>query len=128
MARTSLSAGIIIRDILTKDADVSRIATKVFPVVTDKAILPYVAYRRSRLEHNPVKTGMPGADKVQIEINCYSKTYEGSIELAEAVRAALDNAQGEKSGLAMRSCYLSDGEEFYEDDAYVQGLIFTVQI
>ena len=71
---------------------------------------------------------MPGADKVQIAINCYSKTYEGSIELAEAVRAALDNVQGEKSGLAMRSCYLSDGEEFYEDDAYVQGLIFTVQI
>lgn len=128
MAKTSLSAGIIIRDILTKDADVRRIATKVFPVVTDKATLPYVAYRRARLDHDPVKTGVPGADKAMIEINCYGKTYEQSIELAEAVRAALDNVQAEKSGLAMRSCYLSDGEEFYEDDAYVQGLTFSVQI
>ena len=49
MAKTSLSAGVIIRDILTKDAEVSRIAKKVFPVVVDSAQLPYVAYRRSRL-------------------------------------------------------------------------------
>ena len=55
MAKTSLSAGIIIRDILTRDADVNSIATKVFPVVTEKATLPYVAYRRARLDHKPVK-------------------------------------------------------------------------
>jgi hypothetical protein len=127
MAKTSLSAGIIIRDILTRDADVNRIATKVFPVVTEKATLPYVAYRRARLDHKPVK-GSQGSDTAIIEINCYGKTYEQSITLAEAVRAALDNVKGEKSGLTMRSCYLSDGEEFYEDDAYVQGLTFSVQI
>ena len=128
MAKTSLSAGAVIRGILIADTDVMRIAKKVFPVVTDKAELPYVAYRRSRLEHNPTKAKNPGADTVQIDINCYAATYEKSIELAEAVRAALDNVKGEKSGLTMRSCYLSDGEEFYEDDAYVQGLTFNVQI
>ena len=110
------------------DADVSRIAKKVFPVVTDKAELPYVAYRRSRLEHNPTKTRMPGADTVQIDVNCYAATYQESIELAEAVRAALDYAQGENDGLVMRSCTLADGEELYEDDAYIQCLTFRVQI
>lgn len=128
MAQTSLNAGVIIRDILINDADVSRIATKVFPVVTDKATLPYVAYRRSRLEHNPTKAKNPGADTVQIDINCYAATYQESVELAEAVRAALDYAQGEKDGLVMRSCILTDGEELYEDDAYVQSLTFKVQI
>ena len=128
MAQTSLNAGVIIRDILINDADVSRIATKVFPVVTDKATLPYVAYRRSRLEHNPTKAKNPGADTVQIDINCYAATYQESVELAEAVRAALDYAQGEKDGLVMRSCILADGEELYEDDAYVQSLSFKVQI
>lgn len=128
MAQTSLNAGVIIRDILINDADVSRIATKVFPVVTDKATLPYVAYRRSRLEHNPTKAKNPGADTVQIDINCYAATYQESVELAEAVRAALDYAQGEKDGLVMRSCILADGEELYEDDAYVQSLTFKVQI
>lgn len=128
MAKTSLSAGAIIRGILIADADVSRIAKKVFPVVTDKAELPYVAYRRSRLEHNPTKAKNPGADTVQIDINCYAATYQESIELAEAVRAALDYVQGEKDGLVMRSCILADGEEIYEDDAYIQCLTFQVQI
>ena len=128
MAKTSLSAGAIIRGILIADADVSRIAKKVFPVVTDKAELPYVAYRRSHLEHNPTKAKNPGADTVQIDINCYAATYQESIELAEAVRAALDYAQGEKDGLVMRSCILADGEEIYEDDADIHCLTFQVQI
>ena len=128
MAKTSLSAGAVIRGILIADTDVMRIAKKVFPVVTDKAELPYVAYRRSRLEHNPTKAKNPGADTVQIDINCYAATYEKSIELAEAVRAALDYVQGEKDCLVMRSCTLVDGEEIYEDDAYVQCLTFQVQI
>ena len=128
MAKTSLSAGAVIRGILIADTDVMRIAKKVFPVVTDKAELPYVAYRRSRLENNPTKAKNPGADTVQIDINCYAATYEKSIELAEAVRAALDYVQGEKDGLVMRSCTLVDGEEIYEDDAYVQCLTFQVQI
>ena len=128
MAKTSLSAGAIIRDILVHDADVMAIAKKVFPVVTDKAELPYVAYRRSRLEHNTTKAKNPGADTVQIDINCYAATYQESVELAEAVRAALDYSQGEKDGLVMRSCTLADGEEIYENDAFVQCLTFRVQI
>lgn len=128
MARTSLSAGIIIRDILTKDTTVTELATKVFPVVTDTALTPYVAYRRSRLEHNPTKAGQPGADTVQVDVNCYAATYEESVDLAEAVRAALDYAKGAKDGLAMRSCTLADAEETYEDDAFVQRLTFRVQI
>ncbi len=128
MAKTSLSAGAVIRGILIADTDVMQIARKVFPVVTDKAELPYVAYRRSRLEHNPTKAKNPGADTVQIDINCYAATYETSIDLAEAVRAALDYAQGERDGIVMRSCTLVDGEEIYEDDAYVQCLTFQVQI
>lgn len=128
MAKTSLSAGVIIRDILINDTDVMAIAKKVFPVVVDNAQLPYVAYRRSRLEHNATKAKQPGADTAQIDVNCYAATYEDSIELAEAVRSALDYAQREKDGLVMRSCICVDGEEFYEDDAYVQGLTFKVQI
>lgn len=128
MAKTSLSAGVIICDILTKNAAVKRIAKKVFPVVTDNAQLPYIAYRRSRLEHNPTKAGQPGADTVQMDVNCYAATYEESVELAEAVREALDYTKGEKDDLTMRSCTLVDGEEFYEDDAFVQGLTFKVQI
>lgn len=125
--RTSLSAGEIIRAVLTQDEAVSKLTTKVFPVVADEARLPYIVYRRSNLEQVAAKT-LRGADTVGIEILCYTEQYTPGVELAEAVRAALDGRQAEIDGLVMRSCFLTDSEEAWQDDAFVQQLIFTVKI
>lgn len=126
--KTSLSAGSIIRDMLLKDAEVKKRTNKVFPVVTDTAVLPYILYRRAAMEQNPTKSGYPGADTVVIEVVCYTEKYADGVELAEAVRAALDGKQGEKDGVVMRSCVLSDSEEGYDSDAYAQQLVFRVKI
>ena len=126
--KTSLSAGSIIRDILLKDAEVRKRTNKVFPIVIDQAQLPYILYRRASLEQNPTKAGYPGADTLVIEVVCYTEKYADGIELAEAVRAALDGKQGEKDGVVMRSCVLSDSEEGYDSDAYAQQLVFRVKI
>jgi len=126
--KTSLSAGSIIRAILLEDEIVRNITTNIFPVATDTAVLPYILYRRTSLEHNPNKTKQPGADTVQIEVLCFTDKYKDGVEMAEAVRASLDYAQGELDGLTMRSCTLSDSEEAWQDDAYVQQLVFSVKI
>lgn len=126
--KTSLSAGAIIRNMLLSDKEVKTKTNKVFPVVTDKAQLPYILYRRADLTHNPTKVGMPGADTVTMEVVCYTAQYAEGVELAEATRAALDYKQGELDGIRMRSCILVDSEEGYEDDAYVQHLVFQVKI
>jgi hypothetical protein len=125
--KTSLSAGEIIRAMLAGDPEVAARTTKIFPVVTDEAKLPYIVYRRTQLEQAPTKTRI-GADTIGIEVICYSKDYTPGVELAEAVRAALDGKQGEHAGLVMRSCYLSDAEEGWQDDAYMQQLVFTVKM
>lgn len=125
--KTSLSVGEIIYDVLTNDAEVMARTNKVFPVVTDKATLPYVAYRRSRLEHNPVK-GTQGADTVQIDVLCFSAKYGDGVQLAEAVRQALDGKQAIKDTLIMRSCTIAGGEEYYENDAYIQELNFIIKV
>ena len=126
--KTSLSAGAVIREILLADADVKRRTTKIFPVVINKAELPYILYRRAALQHNPTKARQPGADTVTMEVFCYTANYADGVELAEAVRKALDYAQGEKDGLVMRSCTLVDSEEDFTDDAFVQCLSFNVKI
>lgn len=126
--KTSLSAGAVIRDLLLGSAAVTALTDKVYPVATDTALLPYVIYRRSALEHNPTKAGQPGADTVQIEVACYAKTYAESVALAEAVRSALDYAQGASGGVKMRSCTLSDSEEAWQDDAFLQLLTFSARI
>ena len=127
VSKSSLSAGEIIRDILVNNAEVSARAKKVFPVVEDSAELPYIVYRRTQLEQEPAK-GRRGADTVGIEVLCYTQHYTEGVELAEAVRDALDGVQGEKDGLVMRSCCLTDSEEAWQDDAYVQQLVFNVKI
>lgn len=122
--RTSLSAGSIVRKILLASNDVSKKTTKIYPVVTDKAVLPYLLYRRSALQHNAVKGGGQGADTAQIDVICYTNGYEEGLDLAEAVRAALEYAQTSE----MRGCTLVDAEEGWEDDAYFQQLVFNVKI
>ena len=127
VSKTSLSAGEIIRAVLVEDPAVAAMTTKVFPVVVDTAKLPYIVYRRTQLEQAPNKNH-GGADTVGIEVICYTEQYLEGVELAEAVRAALDGKQAEADGLVMRSCHLTDSEEGWQDDAYMQQLVFTIKI
>lgn len=126
--KTSLSAGAVIRAVLLEDAEVAAKTNKVFPVATDCAELPYILYRRTSLSSNPQKSGQPGADEIQIEVICFTERYGEGVELAEAVRAALDQITAEHDGMRLRSCYLLDSEEAYQDDAFVQQLVFSVKI
>ena len=126
MKKTSLSTGSIVYDLLSRDAEVSARATKIYPVVADEARLPYIVYRRSRLEHAPAKPW--GADTVQVDVLCYAAAYSESVELAEAVRAALDYQKGEAGGIRMRSCTLADSSEDWTGVAYLQVLNFNIKI
>ena len=127
-SKTSLSAGEVIRAALLDDKDVMARVNKIFPVVADSAELPYISYRRAGFEQNPQKAGAPGADSIQLEVLCFTARYTEGVELAEAVRAALDHATITQEGLRLRSCTLTDSEEAYQDDAFVQQLVFTVNI
>lgn len=126
--KTSLSAGAVIRAVLLEDAEVAARTNKVFPVVTDSAELPYILYRRASLSPNPQKGGQPGADETQVEVTCFTERYGEGVELAEAVRAALDMESAEHEGMRLRSCYLLESEEAYQDDAFVQQLVFSIKM
>lgn len=126
--KTSLSAGAVIRAILIEDPEVSSRVNKIYPIFTDSAELPYIVYRRAEMEVSPQKAGQPGADTIQMEITCYTERYGEGIELAEAVRAALDMVAATHEGQRMRGCYLSNSEEAWENDAYIQQLTFTIKI
>lgn len=127
MKRTSLSAGEIIRALLSKDEDIKKLGvTKIFPIVADAAKLPYISYRRTSLEPHALKNG--NADTVSIEVLCFADTYPQSVSMAEAVRNVLDGAQSDVDGLRMRSCLLSASEEDWQNDAFVQQLVFTIKI
>lgn len=126
-SKSSFSAGEIIYAVLTKNPEVSKLAGDIYPVVEDRADLPYIVYRRIGLEQTPVKS-QRGSDSVAIEILCFTKGYTEGVRLAEAVRGALDGMQMSHEDLTIRACTLTDSEETWYDDAYVQQLIFNCKM
>lgn len=103
---------------------------RVFPVFqpSEKAILPYIDYRRASLVATPAKGVARTPDTIELVLNCYTARYAEGVELAEAVRAALDCRSASADGLTMRACHLSDSAEDYQADAYIQQLTFTIRI
>ena len=128
VSKTSLSAGMVIRAVLLENAEVAKRTNKVFPVVTDSAELPYILYRRASMAATPQKSGQPMPDEMMMEILCFTERYSEGVELAEAVRGALDCVTAEHNGLRLRSCYLTDSEEAWQDDAFLQQLIFRIKV
>lgn len=132
---TVLSAGLLLYDILSDDEGLKAAGcSKVFPVVSEEgAQLPYVCYRRAAVQATAVK-GSRGSDTATMEVACYASSYAGSVALAEAVLAALDGFQavyGDGEGrntLTARYIQLSDAEESWADEAYIQTLTFMIGI
>lgn len=125
---SSLSAGIIVRQLLTQSPEVQRITHRIFPIVIDEAVLPYVVYRRAALETQPTKS-LQSADTATIEVACYAATYGESVDLAEAVRHALDHQQATSpEGLHLRACILDDAEELWDSEAFGQLLTFRAKV
>lgn len=125
LMKTILSAGTAVYEVLSER--LANKVTKVFPVVTDEAVLPYVCYHREALETAVAKHAQ-SADTATIVVDCYAATYNGSVALAEAVREALDNVSITTSaGLTVRSSFLVDAAESWTDDAYLQSLSFKLR-
>lgn len=127
-SKTSLSAGLLVRAVLLNDPEVSALTTRIFPVVTADDTLPYIQIRRRTMGETQMKTRSPIAGEVELELACFTGDYDQGVELAEAVRYALDNVQASYGDMYMRSCYLVDSEETFTDDAFVQLLAFRIKI
>lgn len=126
MQRSILSVGAALYEVLNQE--LKGTVTKVFPVVTDEAELPYVCYRRESLETIPTKPGI-STDTAVVSIACFAATYGESVALAERVRQILDNRQwsSELVPLILRSIVLADAKEEWADDAYIQTLYFKIK-
>lgn len=99
--------------------------TAIFPVVTDKAELPYACYRRASTTVTPAMNCAP-AERANVEIVLYAKTYAQSVELAEAIRDAMDRQRWQ----GVRRCLMVDASEDYDmaGNAYMQTLTFEIAI
>lgn len=127
--KTSISAGLLIFALLSEDPDVSRMASRIFPVAinAEDVPLPFVVFRALKSEDTQTKPSR-GYDTCMMAVDCAGGTYEEAVELAEHVRAALEDKECERGGLSLGLCFMSDREEFYDSDAFIERLIFTITV
>ena len=103
--------------LLTNATDVTDIvSTRVYPEIAQQdADLPYIVYAIANNEPTDTKPEPSKLDTAQVEVNIYSDSYTQAIDLAVAVRAALDRVKGTYNGVNVQSIqYLNEVIDFDE--------------
>lgn len=127
--RTSISAGMVIYRLLSRNEEISTTVTKIFPEgELTESKLPYIYFKRVKAGNKPVKTG-DGAEYAYIEVACCAQDYDNALILAELVKADLDNRKARYSDINMRFCICEDSwDEPRTSDACEIKLLFKVGI
>jgi len=87
------------------------VGTHIFPIFIPqpaKDNLPAVTYQQISGPRNHVMSGPTGLVSARFQINCWSKTYKGLREFANAVRTTLDGYTGTIFGMWIQSVTLLD--------------------
>ena len=103
--------------LLTNATDVTDVVgTRIYPEVAQQdADLPYIVYNVTNNEPTDTKPEPSKLDTAQVEVNIYSDSYRVAIDLAVAVRAALDRVKGTYAGVDVQSIqYLNEVIDFDE--------------
>ena len=92
------------------------VGTRIYPEVAQQdGDLPYIVYNVSNNEPSDTKPEPSKLDTAEIEVNLYSSSYSQVIDMAVAVRAALDRVKGTYSGVNVQSIqYINEIIDFDE--------------
>ena len=139
-----MKVGEAIYSILSNDVTVSGVVgTKIFPVVaTEKSSVPYIVY--NLVSETPTNTKGDGAsfslaatrsplDRDRVQVSCFTDTYVGAVDLAFAIRGAMDRATYSSGTLEVENIIYLDTVDDYEKKADDKGVFakhsdYTVRI
>lgn len=125
---TSLQIGKAIYTILSNNQNVvDLVSTKIFPIISDdeKTTFPFIVYRRTG-EVSVSNKDFRGADAV-VEILIAADSYPQSIDVAEAVREALEGYDGSVCDFYINDTILQYAAEDYVDGVFTQTLQWRIE-
>ena len=97
---------------------------RVYPLIADQGTkFPFITYRRSGSGDQQNKDSIY-EETTNVEIVVVSNTYEESIDIAQKCRDIFETSKTQK----IKKISLADAQEDYQEDAFVQTLIFTIKI
>ena len=123
----SLIIGKAIYSILSGDTTVAFFVNKkINPIFTpDNVITPFIVFERKNINTTYSNNGV-AYDEDRILVNIVSENYPECIDIAEAVRNALELKTGSFNGVTIFSSTLENASENYGVDGYITLLEFTI--
>lgn len=122
--------GIDIREILLADPNIAELTGgNVYPLVApENTEGSFILYRRVKYQREYGKMGLQD-DVARVELLAIADSYEESVALASLVDNCLTGAHiNTENGISYSLTFtLYDSEEGFEDNKYVQTLIFEVK-
>ena len=120
------SVGNIIRAELLGDSAITEmVGTHIYPIVAaEKTIGDFIVYSRQGYQKELTKMGVY-QDIVEMAVVAVSDNYDRSIRLAELIDDALSGTY--RSEECNFDILLKDSTETFDDNKYIQTLLFTIK-
>ena len=116
-----------IRDILLADEAVyNQVGNHIYPIVAaENTIGDFIVYSRQEYSKSSVKQGVY-QDDCKVAVVVVSDNYDNAIALADKIDAALTGTHTINEGVGI-DITLFDSSETYEDNKYIETLLFSIK-
>jgi uncharacterized protein DUF3168 len=115
--------------ILKNDTALNALVTGVFPIVMpEETLAPCLVFQRETLDVTYDKSGSV-IDNSDVSVIMFAKSYPDVVDIASAVRFALEEVTGGFNGVTVISSRVRGGAEGYdiESDTFFQKITFTIK-
>lgn len=119
--------GTTIRAILLTDSNVAKqVGNHIYPLVAaENTDGDFIIYTRVKYTKSSVKNGVYN-DVCEVAVTAVADNYDNSMLLACAIDNALTGQHILSDGTKLRISFL-DGSETFEDNKYIQTLLFNIE-
>jgi hypothetical protein len=116
-----------IRAILLNDEEiVKQVGSNIFPLIAPETTEgDFIIYIRNKYNKSAVKMGVY-QDECEVAVVGISDNYDSAIALASKIDNALSGQHTLEGGVRLQIT-LSDSTETFEDDKYIETLVFTIK-
>lgn len=113
-----MNYGKAIFNILSNDSNVTNIVSgRIYPTrAFNNAALPYVVYSQISNEPQNEKGRAATVDIATYQVSCFAKDYSQAVDLADAVRKALEKQSGTFNGVDVEDIVVEGSNEVFDED------------
>lgn len=123
-----LKIGKVIYELLSNNTELQKVVnTKIYPLIANETTtFPFIIYKRTGIVNDGNKDYQ--SKYAMISIIIVDDEYEGSVQVAELVRKAIEHKRGKIADFTVEDITIEDAVEEFVDNAFIQELTIKIEI